>query len=297
MNIGFIGTGVMGSRMVTRLLQAGYQVTVYNRTIEKAQVLVELGAKRTDSISKLAACSDVICTCLSMPKDVRDVYFGVDGIISNAKSDTICIDFTTVGPDTSREVYNRAAKEGIEYLDAPVSGGPEGVEQGSLTIMVGGTLSAFEKAKPILVCLGETIEYLGSAGSGSIAKLINQYLVAVHSLAASEAMVTGAALGLDSEKLYEILKVSYGDSRMLRRHMEQHVLGRNFDPGGAVKYIHKDVGLANKLVEEVGLSDCTGKLAEQAFGRAMEQELFDLDMSAVILPLERETGALVKAKE
>ncbi len=293
MKIGFIGTGVMGSRMVRKLLQAGYQVMIYNRSPEKAKALSELGALRKDDIASLARKSDVICTCLPMPKDVTDVYLGPEGVLDNAKPYTICVDFTTVGTETSRTVFSKALEKGIRYLDAPVSGGPEGVDQGTLTIMVGGGMSAFLKIVPILEVLGEKIEYLGPTGSGSTAKLINQYLVAVHSIAASEAMVAGTALGLDSEQLYRLLKVSYGDSRMLRRHMDQHVLDREFVPGGAVKYVHKDVALANQLFEQAGLKQFLGRFAEQSFAGAMEQGLSESDMSAVIKPLEKECNVVV----
>lgn len=296
MKIGFIGTGVMGSRMVKRLLQNKFEVFVYNRTIEKAQPLIEQGAIYADSISSLSRQCEVICTCLSMPSDVLDVYSGADGIIENARPGAICIDLTSVDPDTSNTISGLAIGKELSYLDSPVSGGPEGAESGTLTIMVGGEKEAFEKVKTVLSVLGTTIEYLGPSGSGSIAKLINQYLVAVHSLAASEAMVAGAAYGLDSEQLFNILKVSYGDSRILRRHMEEYVFERNFIPGGAVKYVHKDVRLANELLKEAGLYQFTGQLAEKAFQNAAYCGLNNQDMSAVIQPLEKEAGVVVKRK-
>ena len=296
MNIGFIGIGVMGSRMVKRLLDHGYQVHIYNRSREKAKALEEQGAKWSETVSTLASVSDIICTCLSMPEDVLNVYLGDSGIIANARPDTICIDLTSVGADTSKTIFGQAIEKGISYLDSPVSGGPEGAEMGTLTIMVGGEKLAFEKVLPVLHVLGKTIEYLGASGSGSIAKLINQYLVAVHSLAASEAMVTGAAYGLDSEQLYNILKVSYGNSRILERHMEQYVFDRQFQPGGAVKYVHKDVRLANQLLQEAGIKQFTGQMAEEAFRNASEQGLSNLDMSAVIQPLEEQCGVVVKKK-
>ncbi|BDG35587.1 NAD(P)-dependent oxidoreductase [Geobacillus sp. 44B] len=294
MKVGFIGTGVMGTRMVKRLLGAGYQVTVYNRSIEKTKPLVKMGANRADTIAELARHSNVICTCLSMPDDVIDVYLRKDGVIDHAGPGTICLDFTTVGPDTSKTVAKRAQEKDIYYLDAPVSGGPEGAEQGTLTIMVGGAKPAWEQALPLLNVLGETVEYLGESGAGSAAKLINQYLVAVHSVAASEAMVAGTAFGLDAEQLYRILKVSYGDSRMLRRHMEQYVLPRRFTPGGAVKYVHKDVRLANELMKEMGMKQFLGQMAEAAFSLAMQQGLSNLDMSAVIQLFEQQCNVTVK---
>lgn len=296
MKIGFVGIGVMGSRMVKRLLAANYDVTIYNRTKEKMKPLVELGAKPSANIPELAQDADVICTCLSMPADVEEIYLGGAGIIKHAKPKAICIDFTTVDPKTSRLVADAAQEKQIVYLDAPVSGGPEGAEAGSLTIMVGGKEEAFSAVAGLFDVLGQKIVYLGPSGSGSIAKLINQYLVAVHSLAASEAMVTGTALGLDSEQLYEILKVSYGYSRMLERHMENFVLDRNFAPGGAVKYVHKDVRLANELLKEAGLPQFLGELAQASFQKAIDEGHADEDMSSVIKPLEKIMNVEVKRK-
>lgn len=292
MIVGFIGLGVMGSRMVERFLKAGFQVIVYNRTPKKAEPLVRLGATRAEDISSLARDCDVICTCLSMPQDSITVF--LEGVLPHAKKGSILIDFSTVGADTSRRISAEAATKGISFLDAPVSGGPEGVEQGTLTIMVGGDETAFSKVKPLLDTIGITIEYLGDSGLGSIAKLINQYLVAVHSLAASEAMVAGAANGLNSEQLYKLLKVSYGQSRILERHMEQYVFQRNFEPGGAVKYVHKDVQLANQLFDRAGLTETLGMKAEQSFTEAINQGLGELDMSSVIQPLEGKCGVLVR---
>lgn len=291
MRVGFIGLGVMGSRMTKRLIEADFDVVVYNRTKEKMAPFVELGAKAADSIEDLAKQADVVCTCLSMPDDVVQVY---EIVFEHAKQGTICVDFTTVGMDTSQNMAKRAEEKGIIFLDAPISGGPEGAEAGTLTIMVGGNKQAYENILPMFQVLGENIQHLGASGMGSVAKLMNQYLVAVHSLAASEAMVVGTALGLDSEQLYHILKSSYGDSRMLRRHMEHYVLDREFAPGGAVKYVHKDVRLANQLMNLAGLKKFTGNMAQEAFQEAIDQGLADEDMSAVIKPLENETNTIVK---
>ncbi|MFC0851724.1 NAD(P)-dependent oxidoreductase [Halalkalibacter oceani] len=296
MKVGFIGTGVMGSRMIKQFLQQ-HTVLIYNRSPEKTKELVELGAERLDSVAAVAQMADIICTCLSMPGDVIGVYEGEKGILAHARPGAICIDFTTVGAETSRELFAEAAKQKIDYLDAPVSGGPEGVEQGTLTIMVGGKEAAFQTVEPLLALIGAKVEFLGTSGSGSVAKLINQYLVGVHSLAAAEAMVTGAALGLDSEQLYHILKVSYGNSRMLERHMEQYVLPGNFEPGGALKYLHKDVKLANKLVEAAGLDQSTGALAESVLSEAINEGLGDFDMASVIKLLEKKGQVEVKREK
>lgn len=296
MNVGFIGTGVMGSRMVKRFLQAGHNVMVYNRTPEKLEPLLKLGAKKASSYENITQQSEVICTCLSMPKDSISVYLEKDGLLELAKANTIFIDFSTVDAATSQRIFTEANRKDVHFLDAPVSGGPEGVEQGTLTIMIGGEIEIFERIQPLLESIGTTIEYLGPTGSGSVAKLINQYLVAVHSVAASEAMVAGTALGLDSEQLYNLLQVSYGDSRMLERHMEQYVLSRQFEPGGAVKYVHKDVVLANKMFEKAGITENLGQFAQSSFAKTMEDGFSDQDMSAVIKPLERKCGVVVKGR-
>ncbi|KKK37416.1 3-hydroxyisobutyrate dehydrogenase [Mesobacillus campisalis] len=296
MKTGFIGTGVMGSRMAETLLRNGFEVQVFNRTRNKAKALEERGAIIADSVPELAGNCDVICTCLSMPSDVIEVYTNPSGILEHAQPGAICVDFTSVGADTSRKVHEQAVSKGVFYLDAPVSGGPEGAESGSLTIMAGGEREAFHKVLPLLSVLGKTVEHLGPSGSGSIAKLLNQYLVAVHSLAASEAMVAGAASGLAPEQLFHVLKASYGDSKILRRHMDEYVFDRDFQPGGAVKYVHKDVRLANQLLEGAGMGSFTGQMAEQAFQKASEQGMGDLDMSAVIIPLEKKCKVEVKGK-
>ncbi|WP_019155611.1 NAD(P)-dependent oxidoreductase [Robertmurraya massiliosenegalensis] len=292
MKIGFIGLGVMGSRIAIKLLQGGYDVTVYNRTVEKTVPLVAMGAEMAEDIASLSKDCDIICCCLSMPKDCERVF--LDHVIPNANKGAICIDFSTVGMKTSQMIYQVARKKGISYLDAPVSGGPEGVEQGALTIMVGGDAESFEKVLPLFKQFGKTIEYLGKSGSGSVAKLINQYLVAVHTTASSEAMVAGVSFGLDAEQLYQLLRVSYGNSRMLERHMEQYVLERKFQPGGAVKYVHKDVKLANELFSQTGIKHKLGDHAEDVFFHAIAKGLGNEDMSAVIKPLEKQCEVEVK---
>lgn len=296
MKIGFIGLGIMGSKMAMRLASAGYELIVFNRTREKIVPLVELGAKEASSIATLAQESDIICTCLSMPSDSIEVYLGEKGIFSNAKPGTFCLDFTTVDRETSQIINEQGVKTGIDYLDTPVSGGPEGAKDGTLTIMVGGAEEAYLEVKDILSNLGSNIQFLGSTGSGSIAKLINQYLVSIHTLAISEAFVTGAAFGINASQLLEVLKTSYGDSKILRRHLEGHILKRQFEPGGALKYLHKDIKLANQLQVEAGQENFLGQVVEKRFETAMVSGLAQLDMSSIILLLEKETGVTVHHK-
>ncbi len=292
--IGFIGLGTMGNEMARRLLEANYNLSVFNRTQEKMEPFIKHGAKAASDVASLAKDVEIVLTCLSMPADVVEVYTKKDGILNNLRPGSICLDFTTVGMDTSLYLAKLAEEKKIIYLDSPISGGPEGAANGSLSIMVGGDKKAFETVLPVLEVLGKNIQHFGGSGLGSAAKLINQYLVAINSVAVSEAMVTGTALGLNPEQLYNLLKTSYGDSKILRRHMEEYVLDRNFKPGGQMQYILKDVRLASEIVRQAGIEPTAGQTAEKLFVTAIDEGLAELDMSAVIQVLEKKAGVIVK---
>jgi 3-hydroxyisobutyrate dehydrogenase len=279
--IGFIGLGTMGSRMAARLLDAGYPLLVYNRTAAKLKPLIAEGALAASSIAEVSKKTDVLFTSLSMPADVEEVYLGENGVLSSGHEGLACVDCTTVGVDASRKVYAEAVKRKIFYLDAPVSGGPEGAEKGTLTVMVGGNREIFARVEPILRVIGENVQYLGESGSGSAAKLINQYLVAVNLLAAAEAMVAAGKIGLNQKQLYELLQVSYGQSKMLERLMEQFVLPGNFEPGGAMKYLLKDLHLSNELLSQSGIEPISGKVAQDAYEKAFSAGWGDKDMASI----------------
>lgn len=279
--IGFIGLGTMGSRMAARLLDAGHPLLVYNRTAAKLKPLIAEGALAASSIAEVSKKTDVLFTSLSMPADVEEVYLGADGVLSCGHEGLVCVDCTTVGVDASRKVYAEAVKRKIFYLDAPVSGGPEGAEKGTLTVMVGGNREIFTRVEPILRVIGENVQYLGESGSGSAAKLINQYLVAVNLLAAAEAMVAAGKIGLNQKQLYELLQVSYGQSKMLERLMEQFVFPGNFEPGGAMKYLLKDLHLSNELLSQSGIEPISGKVAQDTFEKAFLAGWGDKDMASV----------------
>jgi 3-hydroxyisobutyrate dehydrogenase len=281
MKIGFIGLGAMGNRMAIRLLKANHDLLVYNRSSARLKPVVAKGARSANSVSSMAREVEYLFTSLSMPADTKEVYLGEEGILAHAQKGLTCVDFTTVDMETSREVYREATTRGVSYLDAPVSGGPEGAEGGTLTIMVGGDGDAFTKVEPLLKILGQNVEHLGGTGLGSAAKLINQYLVGVHILAAAEAMAGAGRLGLDEKKLYNLLRVSYGQSRMLERLMEQFVIPDTAEPGAAMKYIHKDLRLANVLLASSGIEPETGKVAFDSYERALQTPWGEKDMAAL----------------
>lgn len=280
--VGFIGLGTMGWRMATRLREAGYDLLAYNRTLAKRELFAAEGGQVANSVAEVSRQAEVLFSSLSMPKDVEEVYLGGDGILAHVQPGTICVDLTTVGLDTSRKVYKEATERGVSYLDAPVSGGPEGAEAGTLTIMVGGDKKAFEQVQPLLSVLGKNVQHLGESGLGSAAKLFNQYLVAVHSLAAAEVMAGAAKLGMDQKQLYNLLRTSYGYSKMLERHLEQFVFMDNFEPGGAMKYLLKDLRLSNRLIAEAGVEPGSGKVAEKVLESALNDGWGEKDMSGII---------------
>lgn len=170
--IGFIGTGVMGSGMIRNLQKAGYPVNINTRTKAKAEKLIQEGCRWFDSQAELAAQSDVVMTMVGYPQDVKAVYFGDQGIF-RGKQGGFVIDMTTSSPSLAKRIYAQAKKQGIEALDAPVSGGDIGARQGTLAIMAGGEEAAFEAMKPIFSAMGQTLTYFGPAGSGQYAKMSN----------------------------------------------------------------------------------------------------------------------------
>ena len=185
--IGFIGTGVMGSGMIRNLQKAGYPVNITTRTKAKAEELIQEGCHWFDSQAELAAQSDVVISMVGYPQDVESVYFGEHGVF-RGKQGGFVIDMTTSSPSLAKKIYAQAQKQGIQALDAPVSGGDIGARQGTLAIMAGGDEAAFEGMKPIFSAMGQTLTYFGPAGSGQYAKMSNQIAIASNMMGVCEAM-------------------------------------------------------------------------------------------------------------
>lgn len=282
MKLGFIGLGNMGLPMAENLIKAGYEVHGMNRSKTKESSFRAKGGKTGAGIAELAQTVDILMTCLPLPKDVENVYFESDGILLNGHEGLIVLDFSTVSPDLNEKVYVQAAKKGIKYLDAPISGGTTGAESGTLSIMVGGSKEAYEQVFPILEVLGENIYHTGDIGSGSAIKLINQYMVGIHTQATAEALIMGEEMGVDSDLLFEILNSSFGQSRILERHYTQFVAQGQFQAGFALKLLLKDLNLANEMNKSRELSLPLGDSVVQIIKTAANNEEFEnLDMSAM----------------
>ncbi|MGH2850005.1 MAG: NAD(P)-dependent oxidoreductase, partial [Solirubrobacteraceae bacterium] len=203
--IAWIGTGVMGASMCAHLLDAGHEVTVFNRTRERAAALVERGAHWSGTPADAAAGADVIFTMVGFPSDVREVILGEAGVLSTARPGSLLIDMTTSEPSLAREVHEAAALRGVDSLDAPVSGGDVGARNATLVIMVGGSAEAFERARPLFETLGKTIVHQGEAGSGQHTKMVNQLAICSGMIGVCEALLYAQRAGLDAAKVLDTI--------------------------------------------------------------------------------------------
>jgi 3-hydroxyisobutyrate dehydrogenase len=241
--VGFIGLGIMGSRMAATLSRAGYPLEVFDIDHGKVAALTAAGAAAGVSPRDVAQKSEVVFSSLPLPATVKSVYLGADGVLEGARPGTILIDTSTVDPETTRAVHAAAAARGLPYLDSPVSGGYREAETGKLVIIVGGDRRAFDEVADVLAVLGTTVHYAGPSGAGSIVKLVNNVMSMGNVLVAAEAFVLGVKAGMDGKTLFEILRTSAGRSYHFEKRFP-NVLARDFEPGFTVDLARKDLGLA-----------------------------------------------------
>jgi 3-hydroxyisobutyrate dehydrogenase len=250
--IGFIGLGIMGRGMTHNLLKAGHDVTVWNRSAARMDEFAAAGAKTATSPAELAARCDAILICVSDTPDVEQVLFGENGVSAGIKSGALVVDHSTISPQKTVEMAKRLNAQGVAYLDAPVSGGSEGAKNGTLSIMVGGETKDFERALPILQAYGKTITHVGAQGAGQMAKLVNQILVVVNQLAASEALLFAQAGGLDLAKTIDAVKGGAAGSWMLA-HRGPQMIVRDFRPGFTIDLQQKDLRLVLEAADAMGI--------------------------------------------
>ena len=250
--VGFIGIGVMGRSMAGHLLDAGYSVHVYNRTQAKAQDLLDRGAQWQSSPGKVAAAADAIITIVGFPVDVESVYLGEDGVLAQARSGSLAIDMTTSCPNLASRIAQEAAAKGIEVLDAPVSGGDIGAREARLSIMVGGSVSGFERALPLFEIMGKNIVHQGPAGSGQHTKMCNQIAIASGMMAISEAMAYAKKSGLQPETVLKSIESGAAGSWSLTN-LAPRVLKGDYAPGFFVKHFIKDMKIAIESAQAMGL--------------------------------------------
>jgi len=268
--IGFVGTGVMGKSMAGHLMRAGYQVQVFNRTKERAEELIRVGAVWQDTVAELAAHSNVIITMVGYPKDVEEVYFGKNGIISHAKSGSYLVDMTTSAPALAKNIYDEALAKGLYALDAPVSGGDIGAKEARLAIMVGGDVDVFEALIPIFNVVGKNVILQGKAGAGQHTKMCNQIAIATTMIGVCEAMAYAKKAGLNPEAVLKSIESGAAGSFSLTN-LAPRMLADNYAPGFYVKHFIKDMTIALESAQAMGLLTPGLELAKSLYDKLAQQ--------------------------
>lgn len=251
--IGWIGTGLMGNPMVKHLVKAGFKVQVYNRTLEKATDLIEMGCTWFDSPGELAAASDVIVTIIGFPKDVEECYFGEAGIMKNVKRGSLLIDMTTTKPSLAKRIAEEAQKLDVEFIDAPVSGGQVGAINGNLSIMMGGKKEVVDTVLPMFEVFGKNMVYQGPAGAGQHTKMCNQITIAGTLIGVCEGLIYGAKAGLNLTTLLESISKGAAGCWSLDVLAPKIVKG-DFSPGFSIDNFVKDMTIALEEAEAMRLS-------------------------------------------
>lgn len=243
MKIGFIGLGIMGTPMAKNLIKAGRELVVYNRTESKADALVELGAVRAGSPAEVARQCSVIITMLPDSPDVRDVCLGSKGIIETAAPGSIVIDMSSIDPVATKEIGASLAAKDIRMMDAPVSGGEPKAIDGTLSVMVGGSKEDFDEFFSLLMCMASSVVYVGELGSGNVAKLANQVIVAINIAAVSEALTLSVKNGADPQLIYQAIRGGLAGSSVLDAKAPL-MMDHDFAPGFRIGLHIKDLNNA-----------------------------------------------------
>ena len=278
--VGFIGLGVMGASMASHLLGGGYELTVYNRTKEKAEPLIEKGARWADTSAEVAAASEVVITIVGYPKDVEDVYLGPKGILETKKGGYV-VDMTTSSPILAKRIFKEAKAKGIAALDAPVSGGDIGAKNGQLVIMVGGEREAFNALKPLFELMGRTIRYFGEAGAGQYTKMVNQIAIASGMVGVAEAVAFAKKAGLNETEVIETISGGAAASWSLSNLAPRMVRG-DTAPGFFIKHIIKDMKIALECAEEMHLEMPGLKLAKRLYDELSARGMEDCGTQTLI---------------
>lgn len=279
--IGYIGLGNMGMPMAHNLLKAGYDVYGLNRSKQKEERFKQMGGNVGFSLPELVKQVDVVMTCLPLPEDVEEVILGEDGVLTHIMANQLVIDFSTVSPSLHEKIEMEAEKKRVYYVDAPVSGGTTGAEAGTLSIMVGGKEEAFEKAKPYFDVVGKNITHCGSIGMGTKVKLINNYMVGLHTIAVSEGLHLAEKAGLDRKLVYDVLTNGFAQSKIFDRHYREFIAKDIDTPGFALNLLLKDLHLADDLAKEVKATLPIATPMIEMFEKANENHYGEKDMSSL----------------
>ena len=273
--IGWIGTGVMGASMCGHLLTAGYGLTVYSRTREKARTLIEKGVAWADTPKAVAQNSDIVFSMVGFPEDVREVILGDAGVVAGATSGDTVVDMTTSSPDLARTIHRECATRGVKALDAPVSGGDVGAREATLAIMVGGEPPVFDAVKPLFDILGKTIALMGGPGTGQHTKMTNQILIAGTMIGVVESLLYAQRAGMDAHHVIDVIGQGAASSWCINN-LGRRIADGDFDPGFYIKHFVKDMGIALDEARHMRLSLPGLSLVHQFYVAAMAMGLENL---------------------
>ena len=287
--VGFIGLGIMGKPMAKNLLEAGYDLVVYNRTREKAEELASDGAAVADSPKEVAERSDVIITMLPDSPQVEEVLAGEDGVLEGVSDGALIVDMSTISPVVTEELSEKVGEKGASMLDAPVSGGDVGAIEGTLSIMVGGSEDDFERASPLFEVMGKTVTHVGPSGTGQVVKAANQIVVALTIEAVSEALVLGSKGGVAPEKILDVLGGGLAGNKVMELKREK-MLSHTFDPGFKIELHHKDLGIALAAGREYGVTLPVTAIVDQMLETLKMRGKGDRDHSAILTLIEESSG-------
>jgi 2-hydroxy-3-oxopropionate reductase len=283
--VGFIGLGIMGRPMARHLLDAGFPLTVHSRSPAPVDELAEAGATRAASPAEVAAASDVVVTMLPDTPDVEQVLFGPEGVAAGAAAGSLVIDMSSIDPIPTRSFAERLTAQGVDMLDAPVSGGEKGAIDAVLSIMVGGSPEAFLRATPLFAAMGRNIVHVGPSGAGQIAKACNQLVVAATIEAVAEALVLAERAGVDAAKVREALLGGFAGSKILEVH-GQRMLDRAFEPGFRARLHRKDARIVLDTAKEVGAPVPAFEAVARQLDELVESGGGELDHSALFTLLD-----------
>lgn len=289
LRIGWVGTGIMGRPMCTHLLDAGFKVTVFNRSPEKAQALLDGGAAWAGSPREVARRSGVVFSIVGYPRDVREVYLGPDGILAGCREGSTTVDMTTTQPSLSVEIQEAAKARGVAAIDAPVSGSDIGAKNATLSIMVGGEPEAVEKVMPLLNLLGKRIERQGGPGAGQNAKMCNQIAIAGTMIGVCESLVYGFRAGLDLKVLLRSIGAGAAGSWIMEN-LAPRMIDHDFAPGFMVEHYIKDLRIALEECGRTNLRLPGLELAERLYSEVVNLGRGRDSFHALLVALERISG-------
>jgi len=296
LRVGFIGLGAMGLPMARNVRKAGFPLVVWARRPESVQPIVAEGATVASSPAEMARESDVVVLMVTSSADVEGLVTGPDGLLAGGRAGLVIADMSTIAPTVSRVMAARCLEQGIQFLDAPVSGGTQGAQAGSLTIMVGGEESAYRQVRPVLEAMGKNIFHVGPSGAGEVIKLVNNCLVGAIAASIAEAMVLGVKAGADLATMTQVVGASTGASWQLANQFPLRAFSGSFRPGFMTDLLVKDLGLALQLGEESRSPLFVTALVRQLYGEAQAAGYGRDDYTSVLRVLESVAGVEVRTE-